>query len=204
MIYVVLKRIIDIFGSLLLLPFFLVIFIFVSIAIKIDDRGPIFYKGERIGKNNKVFKMYKFRTMKVNSDLIVNKDGSTFNSENDQRVTRVGKFLREKSIDELPQILNVLVGNMSFVGPRASLKEALGTFLDDETDKMKVKPGITGYTQAYYRNGITNREKRIKDSWYANNFGFILDLKILFKTIIMVFSKKNLYTNDSQIPNGDK
>ncbi|BDU94254.1 sugar transferase [Clostridium perfringens] len=189
------KRLIDIIIALIGLPFFAVIYIFVGTLIKLDDRGPIFYVDRRIGKNSKIINMYKFRSMKVNAPDIRNIDGSTFNSKNDPRLTRLGRFLRETSIDEVPQLLNVLKGDMSIIGPRASMESALETYKDDEKDKMLVKPGISGYTQAYYRNGLTVREKRIKDAWYANNVSFILDIRIFFKTISTVFKKENLYTN---------
>ena len=122
-------------------------------------------------------------------------DGNTYNAKDDFRVTKIGKFLRETSIDETPQILNVLKGDMSIVGPRASLAIELDTYMDDEMDKMKVRPGITGYTQAYYRNGLSSREKRLKDAWYANNVSFWLDLKIFFKTILTVLKREGLYSN---------
>lgn len=192
------KRVLDIFICILVFPFFVIIFFIFGILIKLEDHGPIFYKAERIGKNNKIFTMYKFRSMKVNAPKILNPDGSTYNAKDDPRVTRIGKFMRETSIDEIPQILNVLKGDMSIVGPRASLSGALGTFEEDEVDKMKVKPGITGFTQAYYRNNISNREKRLKDAWYANNVSFWLDVKIIFKTIITVIKRKNLYTNENK------
>src|SRR5699024_2231076 len=137
------------------------------------------------------------RSMRVNAPPLLNADGSTYNSKEDPRVTRVGKFMRESSIDEIPQILNVLKGEMSVIGPRASLISVLDTYKSDEVDKMKVRPGITGYTQAYYRNGLTNREKRLMDAMYANNVGFWLDIKIFLKTIITVFKKDNLYTNNT-------
>ena len=193
-----LKRFLDLLISIMFFPFFVIIFIIVAILIKLEDRGPIFYKGARIGKDCKIFKMYKFRSMKVNAPNILNKDGSTYNSKDDNRVTKVGKFIRETSIDELPQIINILKGEMSFIGPRASLEEALETYKDDEKDKMKVRPGITGYTQAYYRNNLTVREKRLKDAWYANNVSFLLDLKIFFKTIETVVKKENIYTNGEE------
>ncbi|MDY0100466.1 MAG: sugar transferase [Bacilli bacterium] len=189
----ILKRVFDLFVAVIVFPFIILLILFFGIVIKITDKGPIIYKSKRLGKNNKVFNMYKLRTMKVNAPLILNKDGSTYNSKNDERVTKIGKFLRETSIDEVPQFINVLVGDMSLIGPRASLKEALGTFEDDEKNKSKVKPGITGYTQAYYRNSIDNREKRLKDAWYADNVSFALDLKIFFKTIGTVFKRKNIY-----------
>ena len=190
------KRIIDLIISILILPFFIILYVVIGILIKTEDRGPILYKGNRIGKDGKIYKMYKFRSMKVNAPNILNKDGSTYNSENDERVTKIGKFIRETSIDEIPQIINILKGEMSFIGPRASLEEVLESYKEDEKGKMKVRPGITGYTQAYYRNSLSVREKRLKDVWYANNVSFILDLKIFFRTIKTVFNKENIYTNN--------
>lgn len=197
------KRIFDILISIISFPIFLILFIIVGLLIKLEDKGPIFYKAERIGKDSKLYKMYKFRSMKINVPTLLNDDGSTYNSKNDPRVTKVGKFMRETSIDETPQILNVLKGDMSIIGPRASLSGALGTFKDDEKDKMKVRPGITGYTQAYYRNGLSNREKRVKDAWYANNVSFWLDVKIFFKTIVTVLKREGVYT-DTNSKNTEK
>lgn len=195
-IYVtVFKRIIDILIGLVALPFLMIITVFVGIAIKLDDGGPIFYKAKRIGKNSKIFSMYKYRSMKVNAPNYTNADGSTYNAPDDDRVTRVGKFIRKTSIDEFPQFFNVLIGNMSFIGPRASGAGALNNYLDDEKDKMKVLPGITGYTQAYYRNSIGVREKRLYDAWYAHNVSVILDIKIFIKTISTVLKRENIYTN---------
>ena len=190
------KRILDIILSILAFPFFALLFIIVGIMIKFEDGGRIFYKAERIGKNSKIFKMYKFRSMKENAPNILNPDGSTYNSKQDARLTKVGRFIRETSIDETAQIINVLKGDMSIIGPRASGAEVLETYKEDEKDKMKVKPGITGYTQAYYRNGLSVREKRIKDAWYANNVSFVLDCKIFFKTIQTVVKRENIYTNN--------
>lgn len=193
-----LKRTFDIIISIICLPFFLLLFLIIGFLIKLEDRGPVFYKAHRIGKDSKLFKMYKFRSMKVNAPKLLNADGSTFNSTNDPRVTRIGKFIRETSIDEIPQIINVLKGEMSIIGPRASLSTALKNYKIDEMAKMKVRPGITGFTQAYYRNNLSNREKRLKDSWYANNVSFTLDMKILFRTFITVFKKEGLYTNNKE------
>lgn len=192
----VVKRIIDILIGLIALPFLAIIILIVGIAIKIDDGGPIFYKAKRIGKDSKIFNMYKFRSMIVNAPNWTNKDGSTYNAPDDDRVTRVGKFIRKTSIDELPQLLNLLIGNMSLIGPRASGAGALDSYLPDEVAKMNVLPGITGYTQAYYRNGLTVREKRLKDAWYAENVSFVLDIKIFFKTIVTVLKREEIYTNE--------
>ena len=189
------KRVIDLLLCILALPIFVLLYIIIGVIIKIEDKGPIFFKAPRIGKDKKIFYMYKFRSMKVNAPILLNEDGSTFNSKEDPRVTKIGKFIRETSLDEIPQILNVLKSEMSIIGPRASLSEALNTYLNDEVDKMKVHPGITGYTQAFFRNNISNRDKRVKDAWYANNVSFMLDVKIFFKTIQTVLKREGVYTN---------
>lgn len=190
------KRMLDLLIVVILLPFFLFVWILITPLIIISDGFPVFFKGERIGKAFKLFPMYKFRTMKNNVEHLINQDGSTYNNSNDSRLTGIGKFLRESSIDEIPQIINVLKGDMSLVGPRASMDISLGTFQEDEIGKMDVKPGITGYTQAYFRNSISNREKRLYDAWYAQNISFKLDCQIIIKTIFVVIRKENLYTND--------
>ncbi|MDQ0883012.1 sugar transferase [Peribacillus sp. V2I11] len=193
------KRILDILICIIGFPVFLILCCVFGLLIKIEDRGPIFYKADRIGKDSKTYKMYKFRSMRTNAPTLLNPDGSTYNSKDDSRVTKIGKLIRETSIDETPQILNVLKGEMSIIGPRASLASVLDTYQEDEIDKMKVRPGITGYTQAYYRNGLTNREKRLKDAWYANNISFVLDIKIFFKTIVTVIRRDGIYTSPAQI-----
>lgn len=189
------KRIIDILACIAVLPIVIIVMIPVCIAIKIEDRGPIFYHSMRIGKGFKEFGMLKFRSMKVNAPDLRNDDGSTYNSKKDPRVTKVGRFMRETSIDELPQIFNVLIGQMSIVGPRAGDVESKDTYQEDEKDKLLIRPGITGYTQAYYRNNLGVREKRLYDAWYAHNVSFVLDLKILFKTVRTVLLHENVYTN---------
>lgn len=191
----VIKRLIDIVLCICVMPFFLILYVIIGTAIKLEDGGPVFYKAQRIGKNSKLLEMYKFRSMKVNAPNILNADGSTYNSATDSRVTKVGKIIRITSLDEIPQILNVLKGDMSIIGPRASEYSALETYKNDEKDKMKVTPGITGYTQAYFRNSLSVREKRLKDAWYANHVSFALDTKIFFKTIQTVLKHDNIYTN---------
>lgn len=192
---VVVKRIFDIIIGICALPFLMIISAVVGLAIKIEDRGPIFYKAKRIGKNSKIFNMYKFRSMIVDAPNWTNADGSSYNSANDARVTKVGRFIRKTSIDEIPQFFNILIGNMTLIGPRASGADALDTYLEDEVAKMDVKPGITGYTQAYYRNNLGVRDKRLYDAWYAHNVSLWLDIKIFFKTIATVLKRENVYTN---------
>ena len=190
------KRAIDITGCVVALPFVIVAMVPISVAIKIEDGGPIIYKSRRLGKDFREFDMLKFRSMKINSPDIRNKDGSTFNSKQDNRVTKIGHFMRETSLDEIPQIFNVLAGQMSIIGPRAGDVESKYTYEQDEKDKLLIRPGITGYTQAYYRNGLGVREKRLYDAWYAHNVSFFLDLKIFFRTIKTVLKQENIYTNE--------
>lgn len=192
---IVLKRIADILLCIIILPFILLITIPIAIAIKIEDGGPVFYKSRRLGKEFAEFDMLKFRSMKVNAPDLRNDDGSTYNSQDDYRVTRCGSFLRETSLDELPQFFNVLLGHMSILGPRPGDVESKNTYEEDEKDKMLIKPGISGYAQAYYRNSISVREKRLYDAWYAHNVSMWLDIKILVKTVVAVLKKDNVYTN---------
>lgn len=192
--YSFIKRLLDIFISLLLsVPIFLIILPF-EVLILIEDGFPIFYNSWRMGKNGVPFKMLKLRSMYNNSPDLRNDDGSTMNSPKDPRVTRIGRFIRKTSIDELPQIFNVLIGNMSFVGPRPSLTNTPYNQYDEIRKKrVSVRPGITGYSQAYFRNSIEQEEKFKYDCYYVDHMSFFLDLKILCKTFISVFRSKNIY-----------
>ena len=192
---VVIKRLLDIVISLISLPFFLVILLFVGPAIYLSDRGPIFYNAERLGYKCRTFKMYKFRSMKVNAPDIRNADGSTYNSEDDERITKIGAILRKTSIDEIPQIINVLKGDMSIIGPRPGLPEKWGYYSDLEKKRRSVRPGITGYSQAYFRNSDSMDERMINDIKYSDSVSLSLDIKILLKTISSVLRKKDIYRN---------
>lgn len=199
-----LKRFVDILLCIVIIPLAFLISIPIAIAIKIEDGGPILYKSRRLGKGSREFNMLKFRSMKVNAPDYRNEDGSTYNSPTDSRLTRIGGFIRETSLDELPQCINVLIGDMSILGPRAGDVESKDTYEEDEKDKMLVRPGISGYTQAYYRNNLGVREKRLYDAWYAHNVSIGLDIKILFKTIVTVFKKENVYTNNNSAAENNK
>lgn len=193
------KRFFDIILSILGLILFAIIFIPIAIAIYLEDKGPIFYLSDRIGENGKIFKMYKFRSMKVNSPDIRLKDGSTYNSKDDIRVTKVGRIIRKTSIDEFPQFLNVILGHMSIIGPRPFVPVSKNNNIsDDYKIRLSVKPGITGYTQAYYRNSINQNKKIEGDAYYAQNVSLIFDIKILFKTIVTVLQKKNIYLENEE------
>ena len=137
------KKFLDIILAIILLPFLFAIIIVIGPFIYLEDGGSVFYISKRLGKRGRVFEMYKFRTMKENSRDIRNADGSTFNSIDDPRVTRMGRILRRTSIDELPQIINVLKGDMSFIGPRPDLPEHIMLYTKEEKRKLKIKPGIT-------------------------------------------------------------
>lgn len=189
------KRLLGIVFGLIALPFLMLVIIVVSPIIFIDDPGPVFYISKRVGKHGKIFGMLKFRSMKVNSPNLLNADGSTFNSENDSRQTRVGKIIRKLSIDELPQILNVLKGDMAWIGPRPVLDSQLESFTEEEMGKLNVLPGITGYTQAFNRNDLLSHDERMLDAWYAENISFLLDVKIFFKTIDTIFHPDRVYKN---------
>lgn len=194
------KRFFDIIGSLVLLPFVLIEIILIAPFIWLTDKGPVFYNATRAGKDYKPYKMFKLRSMYVNSPDLKNPDGSTFNSDNDPRVTAIGKLLRKTSLDEFPQLLNVLIGQMSFVGPRPKLfggKEVYEGFSDEYKKSFTVKPGITGYAQAYYRNSITQDEKFHWDAYYADHISMWMDLKILWQTLISVVVHKNINTEQS-------
>ncbi len=196
-----LKRLFDIIIGLLTLPFVLLFILIMALPIYIDDPGPIFYKAARRGKNGKPFKMLKLRSMYVNSPDLRNADGTTFNSDKDPRVTKVGRFMRKTSIDEIPQFLNLLVGHMSFIGPRPTLATKPYEELTEEQKKRyNVRPGITGYTQAYYRNSIGGAEKLKYDCYYVDNYSFVMDVKILFQTVVSVLGRKNIYVSTEEAP----
>ena len=190
------KRILGILLSIAGLPVFMIIFIIVAPLIVLEDKGPVFYNAPRLGKDGQIFKMFKFRSMKVHAPDIRNEDGTTFNSKDDPRVTRIGRFLRKTSLDETPQLLNVLIGNMSFIGPRPDLPGAdKELYRPGDITKLEVKPGITGFSQAYYRNSSTLNQRFDGDVYYAKNVSFVLDVKILIKTIRTVFTHENVYRN---------
>ncbi len=192
------KRLLDIVFSVILLPFVLLVSVILIPCIYFEDKGSPFFKAPRLGKNGKTFIMYKFRSMKVNAPDIRNADGTTFNSDTDPRVTKVGRFIRKTSLDELPQVFNVLKGDMSFIGPRPDLPDALKVYTGNEVDRNNVRPGITGYSQAYFRNKIDIHERFRQDVYYTENVSFVSDFKIFLKTISTVVFRRNVYRNGSE------
>jgi exopolysaccharide biosynthesis polyprenyl glycosylphosphotransferase len=180
--YPYIKRFLDILLSLLALPIAIPIILIFAIIIKLETPGPAFFLQERVGLHGKYFKVIKLRSMGVNAE----KNGAQWATKNDPRVTKVGAFIRKTRIDELPQLFNVLKGDMSLVGPRperpmftAQFNEEIPGFID----RLQVKPGITGWAQVNGGYDITPREKLELDRYYINNMSFVLDLKIIVKTI---------------------
>jgi undecaprenyl phosphate N,N'-diacetylbacillosamine 1-phosphate transferase len=193
------KRFFDILISIVLLPFVLIVSLIVIPFIYFEDKGPVFYNANRIGRYGKPFLMHKFRTMRVNSpDIRLDGGWSTYISDDDPRVTRAGHFLRKSSIDELPQIYNVLKGEMSLIGPRPDPVDWLDNFTDEEKIFWTVKPGITGYNQAFFRNSVDGRTKLNNDIFYAKNISLQLDVKILFKSVWTVVFRKNINRESSK------
>lgn len=187
------KRFIDIVVSLIALPFVLIAIVVFAPIIWLTDKGPAFYNATRRGRNGRNFKMYKLRSMYVNAPAIKAADGSTYTGDNDPRVTKIGKLMRKLSVDELPQFLNVLKGDMSLIGPRPSLATTPYEELDDIRKKrLEVRPGVTGYAQAYYRNSITQDEKFRLDCEYVDRLSFVLDVKIILYSVYSVLARKNI------------
>lgn len=187
------KRLIDFLISLLALPFVLLLCLCVAIAIKLDDGGPVFYYASRIGKGGRIFKMFKFRSMKVNAPDLRMEDGSTYNAADDPRVTKVGKFLRSTSLDEIPQLLNVFLGDMALIGPRPDSAFYLEHYTDEERVILTVRPGISGWNQAVNRNSVGTKEKLQNDIYYVNHLSFCFDLKIIWMTLKGVIAHKDVY-----------
>ena len=180
------KRTIDIVLSIVASVLLIVPFILIFFAIKVDSKGPAFFKQARPGKNRKIFSLYKFRTMKDLKD----KNGSLLPDA--ERLTKLGKFLRKLSLDELPEFLNVLKGDMSIVGPRPLLVKYLDLYNPEQARRHDVKPGITGWAQVKGRNVITWEEKLKYDIWYVDNWSLWLDIKIILITIVLVLKSEGI------------
>ena len=162
-------------------------------AIWLEDHGPVFYNAPRMGKDWKPFTMYKFRSMKVNAPDLVMEDGSTYNGADDPRMTRVGAFMRRASIDEFPQFLNVLKGDMSVIGPRPDLERETELYQGNEADKLLVRPGITGWAAVSGRNAIQWRDRLKLDVEYVHNVSFAFDVKVFFLTFKTIFSQEGIF-----------
>ena len=183
-----LKRFLDIFCSFLGLAIMLVPMLIVALLIKIDSKGPVFFKQKRIGKNGKVFNIYKFRSMCVGAE---GTGSGVYSGKGDKRVTRIGKFLRATSIDEFPQFINILKGDMSFIGPRPPLTYhpwPIDEYTEEQLKMFNVRPGVTGWAQVNGRKEVEWNKRIELNVWYVEHVSFALDVKILFKTVAKVFS----------------
>lgn len=195
-----LKRLFDFCASLIALIPLSVIFLLIAILIKLDDRGPVIFTQTRVGRNGKLFKIYKFRSMRVNAEDLLEKlkahnqvEGPMFKMKDDPRITRVGKFLRKTSLDELPQLLNVLKGDMSLVGPRPPLPAEVEQYSDYDKQRLYVTPGCTGLWQVTERNN-TGFSGMVKlDLEYIQRASVWLDLKIILMTIKVIFVPNGAY-----------
>lgn len=197
--YYVMKRIGDIVFSLLALLFFSPIYLILATIIYISDPGPVIYRHNRVGKNGKLIRIWKFRSMYVNSDELFEKFTKEqkelyykeYKLEDDPRITKIGNFLRRSSLDELPQLLNILKGELSLVGPRPVVSEELEKY-GSQTDKfLSVKPGLTGYWQANGRNCISYENGRKEmELYYIDHQGLLMDVRIIFQTVGAVLKQK--------------
>lgn len=185
------KRPLDITISLIALIFLLPLMLLIYLLVIINLGSPAFFLQERVGKDNKIFKMIKFRTMKNSTD----KNGNLL-SDN-ERVTKFGSFLRSFSLDELPELINILKGDMSLVGPRALLVQYLGLYNDEQIRRHEVLPGLTGWAQINGRNSITWSEKFKLDVWYVDNWSLWLDIKIFFLTFWKVVKREGINQSES-------
>lgn len=199
--YLFIKRAVDIIASLLALTIFSPVYLIIAIAVYINDPGPVIYSHQRIGLHNKPFRMWKFRSMCMDADKIIDQltpqqihqYRTEFKIDNDPRITKVGKFIRKTSLDELPQFANVLVGDMSLVGPRPLIRSEIETYYKDTKNiLLSAKPGITGYWQAYARNNVCyeSGERQKMEMHYVYNASLWLDIKILLQTVISVIKKQ--------------
>jgi len=162
-----------------------------AMAIKIEEpEGPVFFNQKRPGKDGRIFEVYKFRTMRIETK----RNGRQLSDI--ERMTKVGSFLRKTSIDELPQVFNILLGEMSFIGPRPLLVQYLSHYTPEQMRRHKVRPGISGWAQVNGRNTISWEEKFKLDVWYVDNISFLLDMKIFFMTIRNVFSRKGINNSE--------
>ncbi|MBY0213507.1 MULTISPECIES: sugar transferase [Priestia] len=199
--YLFLKRTFDIMGALLGIIFLSLVFFIVAVIIKLEDpKGPIFFSQKRIGKNGQEFHMYKFRSMVTDAEerlqelLKLNETtGAMFKMKNDPRVTKIGRFIRKTSIDELPQLWNVLKGDMTLVGPRPPLQREVAEYTGYQLQRLLVTPGCTGLWQVSGRSNIGFEEMVELDLSYIQSRTFFMDIKIIFKTVAMVFGSKGAY-----------
>jgi lipopolysaccharide/colanic/teichoic acid biosynthesis glycosyltransferase len=191
--YKVLKRIVDIGVSATALMLLSPLLVVIPIAIRFSSVGPALYRSSRVGLGGITFEMLKFRTMKMNAPDLRNPDGSTYSGPNDLRVTPLGRWLRRTSLDELPQLWNVLRGDMSLVGPRPDLPDQVGYYSPEDRQRLTVRPGLTGLAQVNGRNAVTWKDRRALDVRYTVSMSFGKDLAILGRTIPLVIGRRGIF-----------
>jgi undecaprenyl phosphate N,N'-diacetylbacillosamine 1-phosphate transferase len=186
------KRFFDLTVAITALMVFAPLLGVIAVAIKVSSRGPVFFMQERIGWQGRKFSIIKFRSMVRNAPYIRNPDGSAYSSDTDLRVTRLGRILRRTSLDEIPQLWNVVRGEMSLIGPRPELAEGIRSYRPADFRRLSVRPGMTGWAVVHGRNDVPVSMRRDLDTWYADHAGFLLDWKILCKTIATVVLREGI------------
>lgn len=200
-VYRFVKRLFDMVASAIALVILSPLLLIIAICIKVDDpKGPVFYSQVRVGKDGKHFKMFKFRSMVTNADQLLEKlrsqndvDGAMFKMKNDPRITKVGRIIRKYSLDELPQLANVVMGTMSIVGPRPPLVSEVAEYTDYDKQRLMVKPGATGMWQVGGRNDVSFDEMVVLDLTYIQKRSIWLDLKIMFETVKIMIIPNGAY-----------
>lgn len=195
--YKIVKRVMDVVLSTIGLVVLSPVFAIIALAIKIESKGPVFFKHTRIGKNGKIIKIYKFRSMVENAEELIQKFTpeqmkeykENYKLTDDPRITKIGKFLRKTSLDELPQLLNIIKGELSIIGPRPVVQNELEKYGEDAKKFLSVTPGLTGYWAANGRSSTSYEERMQMELFYVDNLSLKLDIQVFFKTILAVIKK---------------
>ncbi len=187
------KHLFDFLFSAILLLILSPLMLIVAIIIRLESPGPVFFKQERIGKDGKLFVIYKFRSMVNNAEKMAKGQQLT---QNDSRITAFGHFIRNWSIDELPQLINILIGDMSVIGPRPTIKRQVERYTDYHRKRLNMRPGVTGWAQVNGRNALPWAKRIDLDIWYVENYSLLLDLKIFLKTFKVALLREGLYGED--------
>lgn len=197
-VYIKIKRVIDVILASVALILLSPLFAIIAIAIKIDSKGPVFFAHKRIGKNGKIIKLYKFRSMVINAEELIKsftpeqmrEYKENYKLTNDPRITKVGKFLRKTSLDELPQLINIINGDLSIIGPRPVVADELEKYVVNKDKFLSVTPGLTGYWAANGRSNTTYEQRMEMELYYIDNLSLKMDIKVFFKTILSVLKKE--------------
>lgn len=197
-VYIKIKRVIDVILASVVLILLSPLFAIIAIAIKIDSKGPVFFAHKRIGKNGKIIKLYKFRSMVINAEELIKsftpeqmrEYKENYKLTNDPRITKVGKFLRKTSLDELPQLINIINGDLSIIGPRPVVADELEKYGVNKDKFLSVTPGLTGYWAANGRSNTTYEQRMEMELYYIDNLSLKMDIKVFFKTILSVLKKE--------------